>query len=439
MSATPQWPDKPSSLCIYCPPQVVVPPGVELQGRAFQPAPKPEQLEQPGGPADEGSAAEQGAVEEAADGGLAAPAKPARAEAGTANALQYMQRRLAGSSQIAPLPNALPLGPGGGAAAVAAAAAAPPALAPTPPQQPSAGGAGRWSSFVAAAPGDGGAGSTAPKPGSGLKQQTIQAALRQGAGKAAASQAGRPPLGSRQPSQAQQAAQQAQQQPATAGLLDSASGFAACQPPHPAPGAQPGGLVSQFALGSGPKAAAPMLKVSGPSGQRGWGLLGSSSGPLAVAAGQPQQAQQDSAAGAVQAKRRKLQPLFPSPEAPGPAPVPTALVPPAVPQAAATAAAPVVPPAGAVPSEAAAGKRTLNLPRLGFLTGRFAARPAAAGGQRPAAAATAVAAGAAGSAASCTVAVPAGAPEQQQQVQQAAVASAPAQQPDLGAAFSFFL
>ncbi|PRW56253.1 putative ATP-dependent DNA helicase HFM1 isoform A [Chlorella sorokiniana] len=72
--------------------KVVVPPGVELQGRACQPALKQEQqqeqqhgqqLEQQSGPADESSAADEGAsAAEAAGAGLAAGRpKPAKAEA----------------------------------------------------------------------------------------------------------------------------------------------------------------------------------------------------------------------------------------------------------------------------------------------------------------------------------------------------------------------
>ncbi len=416
-----------------------MPPGVELQGRASQPAPKQEQQQQQqqqqlSSPADEGSAADEGGLAEAADGEhAAARAKPARAAASTAGALQYMQRRLAGASQSAPLPPFLPLAPGvaAGAAAVAAAGAGPSALMPTPPVHPT--GVSRWSSFVADVPAQ--TGSAEPKAGGWLKQQSIQAALRLGAAKAAASQAGRPPLGSRQPSQPLQL-QHTQQQLAGPGAPDSVAGFAACQPPQLALGAQPGGLFSQFALGSGQKTAAPVLKAGVPAGQRGWGLLSTSSGAAsAMVTEQTQHAQQNSAAEAAPAKRRRLQSLFPSSGAPDAVGMPAPLAQPGLAAPVAAVPAPRVAPVAELSSQPAAGRRILNLPKLGFLTGRFAARPAVAGSQGASVAPKATPA--ADGTAMCAAAVPAGPP--QQQALQAAAAAAPTQQPDLGAAFNLFL
>lgn len=366
------------------------------------------QQEQQGGPADESSVAGEGEPVEADP--AAGQTKPARAEAGTADAVQRMQRRMAGAQQGIPLPPSLLLAPGD-----AAAAAGAPGLAPTPSLPPAAGGMGRWSTFVGA-PAEGGAGSAGPKPGSGLKQQSIQAALRLGAAKATAAQASRPPLGSRQQPQPAH-----KQQTAGADMSGSSAGFAACQPPQLAPAAQPGSLFSQFALGSSAKAAAPALKAGGSAGKRAWGLLGSSTGtPHAAVLEEAHQMLQDGTAQAAPAKRRRLQSLFPSPGAPDPGAMPPLLDATKAPTTA--AAAPPLAPVAAQHSEPAAGKRTLNLPKLGFLTGRFAARPAVVGSQGAAEAAKAAA-------------LTAGAPAEQ--ARPPVSAAVPAQQPDLASAFSF--
>lgn len=367
-----------------------------------------QQLAQQGGPADESSVAGEGAPVHGDP--AVGQAKVARVEASTAGALQHRQRRMADAQQGVPLPPSPPLAPGG-----AAAAASAPALAPTPPLPPAAGGIGRWSTFVGA-PVEGSAGSAGPKPGSGLNQQSIQAALRLGAAKATAAQAARPPLGSRQ-----QPRPAHQQQTAGADMPGNSARFAACQPPQLGPAAQPGGLFSQFALGSSAKAAAPALKAGGSAGQHAWGLLGSSTGaPHAAVLGQAHQALQDGTAQAAPAKRRRLQSLFPSPGAPDPGAMPPPLD--ATKAPAAAAAAPPLAPVAALPPEPAAGKRTLNLPKLGFLTGRFAARPAAVGSQGAATAARAAA-------------LTAGAPAEQ--ARPPVSAAVPAQQPDLASAFSF--
>jgi hypothetical protein len=233
-------------------------------------------------------------------------------------------------------------------------------------------GGGRWRSFVGAP-----AAPTASPAASSAAQQHQQPPVPQarqqlpsqsrwpllgGAG-------GHPRLGALAPAAATQV-------PAASPAQVSASAFAACQPPSRVPSMQPGGLFSQFAFSATKPAAAPARPgpaqqsragVSGglPHGLLGLGLLGSST----PAATQQEQQEQPEAA----AKRRKLSAFLSA------AHMPAAVAQqPAAGAAVELRAGPAVMAPVSAPAAAPSGSRSaLNLPKLGFLSSRFAP-PAAA-------------------------------------------------------------
>ena len=257
-------------------------------------------------------------------------------------------------------------------------------------------GGGRWRSFVGAPA----APTASPAASSAAQQQQQRQPPVPQARQQLPSQSRWPLLGGAggQPQLGALAPVAATQVPAAPPAQVSASAFAACRPPSRTPSMQPGGLFSQFAF-SATKPAVParpgpaqQSNTGGggggmPHGLLGRGLLGSST----PAATQQEQQEQPEAA----AKRRKLSAFLAAAHLPA-----AAQQQPAAGAAVELRAGPTVVAPASAPAAAPPGSRSaLHLPKLGFLSSRFA--PAAASQPSPAQPAQAV-----GQPATAAVAVP---------------------------------